>query len=122
MVTRLTLAALLTSSCTGVVLRDRDTYVTEVAFTDRMMREGAGAVRSILFDQCACRGEVWVAQSPHVTNRLCQTYADWWTVYAIRWPWHRGMMLYNGRLLDTRPPSTPALPRRSCEIPDVRSE
>lgn len=115
------LLALCLTGC-GVVLRDRDTYVTEVAFTDRMVREGAGAVRDVLTHQCECGSGSWRSVSANVTDRLCRDYADWWAVYSARWTWHRDMMLYNGRLRDTRPPPAPALPQRSCEIPDVRPE
>lgn len=100
----------------GVILRDRDTYVTEVAFTDRMVFEGSSAVRDVLVHQCECERGVWRSTSMNVTDRLCQDYADWWTVYTQRWSWHRDMMMYNARLRDNRPPPAPLLPPRSCEI------
>lgn len=106
--------------CSGTVLRDRDTYVTEVAFTDRLVREGSGAVRDVLIHQCECQSGTWVSISAHATDRVCREYADWWMVYAARWSWHRSMMLYNGRLLEVRPPARPVIPPTTCEIPDAR--
>lgn len=119
---RLLVLSILVAGCSGTVLRDKDTYVAEVTFTDRMVQGGAGAVRDVLTHQCECQGGTWRSTSANVTDRLCQDDADWWTVYAVRWGWHRDMMLYNGRLRDTRPPTAPALPPRSCELPDARPE
>lgn len=121
MVRRFLLAVAL-AGCSGTVLRDRDTYLTEVTFADRLLREGAPATRDIVVHRCTCANGVWRSNSPWATDLLCQGYADWWAVYSARWAWHRDMMLYNGRLLETRPPSTPVLPPRSCELPDARPE
>lgn len=122
MVRQLTILSLVLAGCPGTVLRDRDTYVTEVAFSDRMVRVGAGAVRDVLSHQCECREGAWRASSPNVTDRLCRDNADWWTVYSVRWSWHRDMMLYNGRLRDSRPPAPRVLPPRSCELSDVQPD
>ena len=121
MVTRWILMGVLTG-CSGTVLRDRDTYIAEVAFTDRVVQGGAGAVRDVLTHQCECGSGSWRSVSANVTDRLCRDYADWWTVYAVRWSWHRDMMLYNGRLRDARPSVVPPLPPRRCELPDARPE
>ena len=115
MVIRVALAVLAVG-CSGTVLRDRDTYITEVAFSDRMVFEGSSAVRDVLVHQCECERGVWRSASMNVTDRLCQDYSDWWTVYTMRWPWHRDMMLYTARLRDNRPPPAAPLPPRSCEI------
>jgi hypothetical protein len=119
---RIFLLAAVLAGCSGTVLRDRDTYLTEVAFTDRLVREGAPATRDIVLRRCTCANGVWQSNSSWATDQLCQDYADWWTVYAVRWAWHRGMMLYNARLRETRPPTLPPLPPRSCELPDDQSE
>lgn len=120
MVARILILSLL-AGCSGTVLRDRDTYLSEIAFSDRLVRDGAGAVLDVLTHQCECREGTWRSVSANVTDRLCQDNADWWTVYAVRWPWHRDMMLFNGRLRDVRPPEVPHLPPRSCELPSVQS-
>jgi hypothetical protein len=79
-------------------------------------------VRDVLVHQCECSRGTWRSVSANVTDRLCRDYADWWMVYAIRWTWHRDMMLYNGRLLDIRPSPTPTVPPATCELTNVRPE
>ena len=41
------------------------------------------------------------------TNTTCETSADLVLVVKTRIPWHTSMMLYNARLLKTRPAKVP---------------
>jgi hypothetical protein len=104
-------------SCAPMVVRDRVTYRAELDFTDRMLREGAPAVRDFVVSQCTCTDNVWRARGDGATNQQCAIYADWWVVYMARWAWHRSMMLYNARLLELRPPAAPRIPPVTCDLP-----
>lgn len=109
------------AGCPAAVLRQRDTYVAEVTFTDRLLREGAPAVRHFVQRHCVCEANVWRALpgDADATADLCRDRVDWWLVYTARWGWHRNMMLFNARLLDVRPGAAPAIPPRTCDLPPV---
>ena len=107
---------LVLTGCPAVVLRQRDNYVAELAFTNRLVREGSVLVRASLQDHCVCEANVWRPTDATTTAVQCQDRAGWWQVYATRWNWHHSMMLYNARVRDTRPPAAPALPG-TCDLP-----
>jgi hypothetical protein len=113
-------AACCMTHCTPSILRERDVYVTEMTFTDRLLREGSPAVRDYVTARCLCASGVWRANDQSVTDRLCQNYAEWWVVYRARWDWHHQMMLFNARMLDARPGPAPVIPPVTCDLPNVQ--
>lgn len=119
---RFALLAVLLYGCQEQVLRDRDVYVAEVTFTDRLLREGAPAVRELVLHRCACTNNVWRSTVSGLTDSTCLNYVEWWMVYTSRWRWHHDMMLYNARLRDARPPAAPVIPRVECYLPTFHAE
>jgi hypothetical protein len=105
------------SGCHPQVPRDRATYLAEIAFTDRMLRESAPVVRDFVMARCNCASNVWRTTGVSVTDQQCLDYSEWWMVYTSRWAWHHGMMLYNARVTDTRPQTTPIIPPATCALP-----
>lgn len=110
---------LMSAGCPATVLRQRDTYVAELAFTDRMIRESAVSVQSFLLDRCACQDGTWRSTHDGTPDAVCRAQAEWWQVYSVRWSWHQSMMRYNARISDTRPGPPPVLPVNRCVLPDL---
>lgn len=108
---------LMAAGCASSVVRDRSTYVAEVAFTDRLVRDGAPAVRDFVTTHCTCADNAWRTNGQGATNEQCGVYVDWWMVYTARWQWHHDMMLFNARVTNVRPPAASPLPAVTCDLP-----
>ena len=102
--------------CRGLVIRDRNVFLSEMAFTERLVRGGAPAVREYLVRQCTCANGAWYARG-NPSDPTCRNYAEWWAVYTSRWAWHLQMARFNARIEGTRPGPTPVVPSLSCTLP-----
>ena len=105
--------------CPARIVRDRNSYLAEVTFIDRLLRDGASRTREGSMGACRCADGVWSSAIPTVTDASCRGYAEWWAVYVSRWPWHREMMLFNAGITSTRPAAAPAIPAVTCSLPSI---
>lgn len=103
--------------CTTTVSRDRSTYVSELNFIDRVIRDGAPANREYVESGCTCANGGWRANASWATDIQCARHAEWWTVFASRWEWHLSMMMFNAGVTTTRPAAVGAIPPVTCTLP-----
>jgi len=91
----------------AVVLRNPEVYRNEVAFLQMALEQDTAIIEEHLADgSCKCDEDgAWSSES-------CETAALNVLVIRHRLAWHVDMMLYLGRLSETRPPEEPP------EIPD----
>lgn len=90
----------------AVVLRNPDVYRNEIAFLQMALEQDTELLEEHLADgTCKCEDGSWTSES-------CETAALNVLVIRHRLGWHIDMMLYLGRLSDTRPPAEPP------EVPD----
>jgi hypothetical protein len=112
---RLLLASLVLSllgCATKVVLRDPEVYKNELAFFEMALQQDTALLKAHLADgSCSCD------ESGAWNNEVCETSALNILVIDQRLRWHLDMMLYNGRLLETRPPIEPEVPEPSSLCP-----
>lgn len=100
-------------------IRDAAVYATEVQYVDMTVRREAPAVRRFLMTACTCSATFeWTATAEGVTTEECAASADWYRVYAQRWPWHIAMIQYNGSMTDTDPGPVPEIVL-SCDLPEL---
>jgi hypothetical protein len=113
-VARLLLLSLVFSlGCTTkVVLRDPEVYKNELAFFEMALQQDTALLEAHLADgSCSCD------ESGAWNNEVCETSALNILVVKLRLRWHLDMMLYNGRLLEKRPPVEPEVPEPSSLCP-----
>lgn len=92
--------------CSGII-RDTDTYKTEVGFMGAASLQEAESILQLVKTGCKCEGGKF-------TTAECDKAAHRALVVQSRVPWHTAMMLYNARLSDTRPAvEPPAVPTTS---------
>lgn len=90
--------------CSGII-RDTETYKTEVGFMGAAALQQAESILQLVKVGCRCEGGKF-------TTDECNKAAHRALVVQSRVPWHTAMMMYNARLVDTRPavdpPTVPA--------------
>ncbi len=92
--------------CSGVI-RDTNTYKTEVGFLGAASLQQADSIIQLVKAGCKCEGGKF-------TTPVCEQAAHRALVVQARVPWHTAMMMYNARLVDTRPSvDPPAVPTTS---------
>jgi hypothetical protein len=108
--------SLLLSGCglKRTVLRDGNTYQTELTQYHRWATEQASFLRSFIEAHCACESD---AEGPQFEDPECERAADFVLTIEARADWHRDMSLWNARILTTEPSlEPPAIPALACPL------
>jgi hypothetical protein len=93
---------------TSVVLRDPVVYKNEIGFLQMALEQNVESLRHFLNETCSCdEGGQWKTVE-------CEDAALNVVVIESRLQYHVDLMLYNARLLETRPPKeAPVIPEAS---------
>lgn len=109
-------ALLCLTACTRPLasIRNPEVYENELDYNKMVQEQGATHLRYWLSEHCTCDADQdWVSKADNEWSEECEAAADWILVVETREPWHRAMALYNGSLLEEKPPENPP------EIPPV---
>ena len=106
---------ILTTGCHNVV-RDESVYKLEVGFMEQASVQQSDSLANLVKTYCKCT--VNSAGVKAFTTSECEAAAKKSVLAKSRVPWHASMMLYNARLLDTRPSvDPPAVPSATTLCP-----
>ena len=95
----------------GGIIRDTNTYKSEVGFLGAAALQQADSILQLVKVGCRCEGGKF-------TTPTCEQAAHRALVVQSRVPWHTAMMMYNARLVDSRPSvDPPAVPSPSTLCP-----
>lgn len=103
--------AIMLSSCSSV-LRDADTYKTEVAWWLQATKTSANALRPFVSEHCRC-------VDGSFTTSACEEAAGTLAVLDARASWHAQMMLFEAKLTETDPGSAPKIANLLAYCPEV---
>ena len=91
------------------VIRDPEVYQVELTQWDTWATKQAALLKGFMAQHCTCD------TAGVFTTPACAEAADFVLTVEARHEWHQQMALYNGRLVDERPPKDPPV------IPESKS-